>query len=86
MVRLDRSTDGEQPMTSHPIRVAVYSQQDIARAGIPIFHTPESAGMYRPWLDEGFARPGARRTRADFEIAATPARSASGSPSGRRPA
>jgi len=27
--------------------------------------------MYRPWLDEGFARPGARRTRADFEIAAT---------------
>ena len=27
--------------------------------------------MYRPWLDEGFARPGARRTRDDFEIAAT---------------
>ena len=27
--------------------------------------------MYQPWLDEGFARPGARRTRADFEIAAT---------------
>ncbi|WP_240044459.1 LLM class flavin-dependent oxidoreductase, partial [Nocardioides albidus] len=25
----------------------------------------------QPWLDEGFARPGARRTRADFEIAAT---------------
>ena len=27
--------------------------------------------MYQPWLDEGFARDGARRTRADFEIAAT---------------
>ena len=27
--------------------------------------------MSQPWLDEGFARPGARRTRADFEIAAT---------------
>jgi alkanesulfonate monooxygenase SsuD/methylene tetrahydromethanopterin reductase-like flavin-dependent oxidoreductase (luciferase family) len=27
--------------------------------------------MYRPWLDEGFARPGARRSRADFEIAAS---------------
>src|SRR3546814_13520022 len=27
--------------------------------------------MYQPWLDEGFARPGARRTRADFEITAT---------------
>ncbi|WP_407662744.1 LLM class oxidoreductase [Mycobacterium tilburgii] len=27
--------------------------------------------MYNEWLDEGFARPGARRTRADFEICAT---------------
>jgi alkanesulfonate monooxygenase SsuD/methylene tetrahydromethanopterin reductase-like flavin-dependent oxidoreductase (luciferase family) len=27
--------------------------------------------MYQPWLDEGFARPGARRTRTDFEIAAS---------------
>ena len=27
--------------------------------------------MYQPWLDEGFARDGARRTRDDFEIAAT---------------
>ncbi|MGB0101728.1 MAG: LLM class flavin-dependent oxidoreductase, partial [Nocardioides sp.] len=44
---------------------------EIADGWIPIFYTPKSAGMYRPWLDEGFARPGARRTRADFEIAAT---------------
>ena len=44
---------------------------EIADGWIPIFYTPKSAGMYRPWLDEGFARPGARRTRQDFEIAAT---------------
>lgn len=44
---------------------------EIADGWIPIFYTPKSAEMYRPWLDEGFARPGARRTRDDFEIAAT---------------
>ncbi len=44
---------------------------EIADGWIPIFYTPNSASMYQPWLDEGFARPGARRTRADFEIAAT---------------
>jgi F420-dependent oxidoreductase-like protein len=44
---------------------------EIADGWIPIFYSPGSAGMYRPWLDEGFARPGARRTRDDFDIAAT---------------
>ena len=44
---------------------------EIADGWIPIFYTPKTAGMYQPWLDEGFARPGARRTREDFEIAAT---------------
>lgn len=44
---------------------------EIADGWIPIFYTPKSAGMYQPWLDEGFARPGARRTRENFEIAAT---------------
>ncbi|MGH3411907.1 MAG: LLM class F420-dependent oxidoreductase [Marmoricola sp.] len=44
---------------------------EIADGWIPIFYTPKSAGMYQPWLDEGFARPGARRARDDFEIAAT---------------
>ncbi|WP_300677746.1 LLM class F420-dependent oxidoreductase [Nocardioides sp.] len=44
---------------------------EIADGWIPIFYTPRSAGMYQPWLDEGFARPGARRTRETFEIAAT---------------
>jgi alkanesulfonate monooxygenase SsuD/methylene tetrahydromethanopterin reductase-like flavin-dependent oxidoreductase (luciferase family) len=27
--------------------------------------------MYNEWLDEGFARPGARRSREDFEVCAT---------------
>ena len=31
---------------------------EIADGWIPIFYTPKSAGMYQPWLDEGFARPG----------------------------
>ena len=44
---------------------------EIADGWIPLFYTPRSAELYRPWLDEGFARPGARRSRADFEIAAT---------------
>lgn len=44
---------------------------EIADGWIPIFYTPKSAGMYQPWLDEGFARPGARRTRETFEISAT---------------
>jgi alkanesulfonate monooxygenase SsuD/methylene tetrahydromethanopterin reductase-like flavin-dependent oxidoreductase (luciferase family) len=44
---------------------------EIADGWIPIFYTPKTAGMYQPWLDEGFARQGARRTRETFEIAAT---------------
>jgi F420-dependent oxidoreductase-like protein len=44
---------------------------EIADGWIPIFYTPKSSRMYQDWLDEGFARPGARRSRADFEIAAT---------------
>jgi F420-dependent oxidoreductase-like protein len=44
---------------------------EIADGWLPIFYSPKSAGMYQPWLDEGFARPGARRSRAEFEIAAT---------------
>jgi F420-dependent oxidoreductase-like protein len=44
---------------------------EIADGWIPIFYTPNTAAMYDPWLAEGFARPGARRRRDDFEIAAT---------------
>ena len=31
---------------------------EIADGWIPIFYTPKSAGMYQPWLDEGFAAAG----------------------------
>lgn len=44
---------------------------EIADGWIPLFYTPDSAHLYRDWLDEGFARPGARRTRETFEIAAS---------------
>lgn len=44
---------------------------EIADGWIPIFYAPRCASMYQSWLDEGFARPGARRTRATFDIAAS---------------
>jgi F420-dependent oxidoreductase-like protein len=44
---------------------------EIADGWLPIFYSPKAAAMYRPWLDEGFARPAARHTRDTFEIAAT---------------
>ena len=44
---------------------------EIADGWLPIFYSPASAEMYRPWLEEGFARPTARHTRDTFEIAAT---------------
>ncbi len=44
---------------------------EIADGWLPIFYAPRLAGMYNEWLDEGFARPGARRSREDFEICAT---------------
>ena len=44
---------------------------EIADGWLPLFFSPASADLYRPWLEEGFARPGARRTSETFEIAAT---------------
>ena len=44
---------------------------EIADGWLPIFYSPKAAAMYRPWLEEGFARPGARHTPTTFEIAAT---------------
>ncbi|MDO0974666.1 LLM class F420-dependent oxidoreductase [Mycolicibacterium frederiksbergense] len=44
---------------------------EIADGWLPIFYSPRIAGMYNEWLDEGFARPGARRTRETFEVCAT---------------
>ncbi|GAA4808827.1 LLM class F420-dependent oxidoreductase [Tomitella cavernea] len=44
---------------------------EIADGWLAIYYSPRLAPMYDEWLDEGFARPGARRSREDFEIAAT---------------
>lgn len=44
---------------------------EIADGWPAIFFSLRLADQYNAWLDEGFARPGARRTRADFEVAAT---------------
>ncbi len=44
---------------------------EISDGWLPIFYTPRMAGTYNEWLDEGFAKPGARRSREDFEICAT---------------
>ena len=44
---------------------------EIADGWIPLFFSPSSAGLYEPWLAEGFARPGARHTRETFEVAAS---------------
>lgn len=41
---------------------------EIADGWLPIYYSPRVAGMYRSWLAEGFARPGARRRPEDFEI------------------
>jgi F420-dependent oxidoreductase-like protein len=42
---------------------------EIADGWLPIYYSPAVADMYNGWLDEGFARPGARQTRATFEVA-----------------
>ncbi|MEZ5211674.1 LLM class F420-dependent oxidoreductase [Gordonia sp. (in: high G+C Gram-positive bacteria)] len=44
---------------------------EIADGWLPLFYTPRMADTYNEWLDEGFARAGARRTRETFEICAT---------------
>ena len=43
---------------------------EIADGWLPIYYTPKVSDMYRSWLAEGFARPGARSNPTDFEIAA----------------
>jgi F420-dependent oxidoreductase-like protein len=43
---------------------------EIADGWLAVFHSVRLAGVFEEWLGEGFARPGARRERADFEVAA----------------
>ena len=44
---------------------------EICDGWLPLFYAPQQDGWYRRCLDEGFARPGARRSIADFEVACT---------------
>ncbi|GAB2673246.1 LLM class F420-dependent oxidoreductase [Saccharopolyspora gloriosae] len=44
---------------------------EIADGWIAVYFSPRVAPLYEQWLDDGFARPGARRDRAEFEVAAT---------------
>ena len=44
---------------------------EIADGWLPIFFSPKSDAFYRAALAEGFARPGARKTPQDFEVAAS---------------
>jgi F420-dependent oxidoreductase-like protein len=44
---------------------------EIADGWLAIYFSDKLADQYNSWLDEGFARAGARRSRADFEVAAT---------------
>ena len=81
----DRSTGLGKPLKpiTHPLRADIpillgaEGPKNVALAGeicdgwLPIFYTPRMADTYNEWLDEGFARPGARRGREDFEICAT---------------
>jgi F420-dependent oxidoreductase-like protein len=60
-----------------PIMLGAEGPKNVALAAeicdgwLPIFYTPRMADTYNAWLDEGFARPGARRSRENFEICAT---------------
>ena len=60
-----------------PIMLGAEGPKNVALAAeicdgwLPIFYTPRMADTYNAWLDEGFAKPGARRTRETFEICAT---------------
>ena len=60
-----------------PIMLGAEGPKNVALAAeicdgwLPIFYTPRMADTYNEWLDEGFARAEARRSREDFEICAT---------------
>jgi F420-dependent oxidoreductase-like protein len=52
-----------------PANVAMTAE--IADGWLAVYYSPRVADTYNAWLDEGFARAGARRSRADFEVAAS---------------
>ncbi|HVV10584.1 LLM class F420-dependent oxidoreductase [Amycolatopsis sp.] len=60
-----------------PIYLAAEGPKNVALSAeicdgwLPLFFSPKSDGFYRAALEEGFARPGARHTAAEFEVAAS---------------
>ena len=60
-----------------PIYLAAEGPKNIALAGelcdgwLALFYSPRHDDFYRAALSEGLARPGARRTEQEFEVAAT---------------
>jgi F420-dependent oxidoreductase-like protein len=60
-----------------PIYLAAEGPKNIALAGelcdgwLPLFYSPYHDGFYREALAAGHGRPGARRTSAEFDVAAT---------------
>jgi F420-dependent oxidoreductase-like protein len=60
-----------------PIYLAAEGPKNIAMAGelcdgwLALFYSPHHDDLYRESLDEGLSRPAARRSRDDFEVAAT---------------
>jgi F420-dependent oxidoreductase-like protein len=60
-----------------PIYLAAEGPKNVALSAeicdgwLPLFFSPKSNDFYRKALEEGFARPGARHTLADFEVAAS---------------
>jgi len=60
-----------------PIMLGAEGPKNVAMAAeicdgwLPIFYSPRLGQRYNEWLDEGFSRPGARRSRDDFEVCPT---------------
>ncbi|HZE06646.1 MAG TPA: LLM class F420-dependent oxidoreductase, partial [Solirubrobacteraceae bacterium] len=60
-----------------PIYLAAEGPKNIAMAGelcdgwLALFYSPHHDAFYREALEEGLGRPGAHRTREEFEVAAT---------------
>jgi F420-dependent oxidoreductase-like protein len=57
-----------------PIWLGAEGPRNVALAGeiadgwLAVFHSVRLAGLFEEWLADGFARAGARRGRADFEV------------------
>jgi F420-dependent oxidoreductase-like protein len=60
-----------------PIFLAAEGPKNVALSAelcdgwLPLFYSPRHDGFYREALEEGFARPGARRSKEEFEVVAT---------------